>query len=151
MKLKHKIILITAVITFGIAMVYFASWRSERCEIRSNKTLAEAKQELAHQLDVEPGDLTVYWSGEYRKGSQYRYRIHQSSGYYTAHTHSVEPRNEDPVIESEKVKKLVHKSVALSDDADRWIWVAFFGILSVVFGAIAIPINIGLEIYRKMR
>ncbi len=153
-KLKQKLVLCTITIIIGIAMVFFSEYRSEKCTVKSNQTLTEAKQELAEQLNLQPSDLTVYWSGEYRGDNQYRYRVHKSDSSqdsdYEAYTSIVEPHYEDSVIQSSEVRKLLKKSVDLSYDSDRWLWVGFFAIVAVAMGVIMIPVSIGIKIYEMV-
>lgn len=153
MKLKQRLVLCALTIIIGIVMVFFAEYRSEKCSVRSSQYLTETKQELAEQLNLQPSDLTVYWSGEYRGDDQYRYRIDKTDyqgSDYEAYTSSVEPRYGDGVIQSSEVRKLLKKSVDLYYDSDRWLWVGFFAIVAAVMGVIMIPVCIGIKIYEMV-
>ena len=154
MKLKQRLVLCALTIIIGIVMVFFSEYRSEKCTVRSNQYLTEAKQELAEQLNLRPSDLTVYWSGEYRGDDQYRYRIDKTdSGQdsdYEAYTSVVEPRYGDNVIQSSEVRKLLKKSVDLWYDSEHWLWAGFFAIVAVGMGVIMIPVCIGIRLYEKV-
>lgn len=154
MKLKQKLYLSIIVIVISIIAIFLLATCEKSYQHKADLALTEAKEMLAGNLGVQPGDLTVYWSGEYPSDSQYRYRYHRNStsladdGEYIAHSRSVEPEYDDYVIQDEEVKKLVLKTIRHYNNAERAVDLQFFAFLAIIAAITAIPVNIILSLYR---
>ena len=154
MKLKQKLYISIIVIVISIIAIFLLAACEKSCQHKADLALTEAKEMLAGNLGVQPGDLTVYWSGEYPSDSQYRYRYHRNStsladdGEYIAHSRSVEPEYDDHAIQDEEVKKLVLKTIRHYNNAERAVDLQFFAFLAIIAAITAIPVNIILSLYR---
>ena len=153
-KLKQKLYISIIVIVISVVAILLLVVSEKNHQHKADVALTEAKEMLAGNLGVQPGDLTVYWSGEYPSDSQYRYRYHRNStsladdGEYIAHSRSVEPEYDDHVIQDEEVKKLVLKTIRHYNNAERAVGLQFFAFLAIIAAIAAIPVNIILSLYR---
>lgn len=131
MKLREKLVLLVVIVVIGASVAYFGDATRERCEAESVIYLAEAKRILADDLETEPGCLTVYWSGEYVGDSQYRYRYRSEDSGDNTYVGTVYPRLEDYVIENEKAREFVARTVTKMNESERWATISFLGLVCV--------------------
>lgn len=127
MKSEKFVSLIVVVLT-GLFFAILGDATRERCEAESSLYLGEAKKTLAEDLGTEPGNLTVYWSGEYRGNDRYRYE-YRSGESGESYVDYVNPQSEDHVIDNDEARRLLVETVDKIRAGERWAVVGFFGLL----------------------
>lgn len=149
MRLKVKMLSIVVTIVSCLAVVALSMKVSEHYQNRADQALVETKQALAEKLDVEPGELTVYWSGEYRGEDQYRYRYRHSSD--SSYAGDVSPRYDDYVISSDFVRERLVKTVNLYRSSETWERIAMLALLGIIGAIVSIPFVVITSLYDRLK
>ena len=124
MKKQHNVAVTMAIVAAVLAVVFVLGFVLRH---KADRALGEAKQELAEELKSQPNDIVVYRTNS----GEYRYR----SGHVSrSRVGLVKPDRQDRVVDSQKVRTLIDRSIFYYGCIRMWI------VLEVVVFIVALAV-----------